>query len=153
MTLSKPGNSVAQVEPILGQMRRSCLVAKGIEDSASPIAFGNQTISRNVEGKVKKDSHSGDSRLCVPTSQQVCLYRVQSSLEKIIAIESNDSFLTSIKQHLAGAVNVNHFWIEFDDEEVQTSEETGRNGPFGGQKVWSFALVLVIIEDRHDTFI
>jgi len=35
--------------------------------------FGNQTISASVEFDPWEDS-----RLCVPTSQQVCLYRVQS---------------------------------------------------------------------------
>jgi len=38
-------------------------------------AFGNQTISL---GMSSKHPYQGDSRLCAPASQQVCLYRVQS---------------------------------------------------------------------------
>ena len=83
VTLSKPGNSVAQVEPILGRMGRSCLVAKGIEDSASPIAFGNQTISRNVEGKVKKtrtlEIHGFASLLHSRFAFIVCNHRMKRS--------------------------------------------------------------------------
>ena len=36
------------------------------------IAFGNQTIFRPAQSKRTKEE---DSRLCVPTSRQVCLYR------------------------------------------------------------------------------
>src|SRR6266540_2220221 len=38
----------------------------------SPIAFGSQTVSRS-QGQ-RSQTH-GDSRLCVPASRQVCLYR------------------------------------------------------------------------------
>jgi hypothetical protein len=39
------------------------------------IAFGNQTISPDKPEKDNPQAHSGDSRLCVPASRQVCLYR------------------------------------------------------------------------------
>jgi hypothetical protein len=48
---------------------------------SSPTAFGNQTISKNHRQQISFPAR-GDSRLCAPTSQQVCPYRVQSSCER-----------------------------------------------------------------------
>jgi hypothetical protein len=53
---------------------------KKFEASALPTAFGNQTISRSARTERKERVTKRDSRLCAPTSRQVCLYRVQSLL-------------------------------------------------------------------------
>lgn len=59
----------APIEPSDGWVGiASKVIGRSRELSPSPIAFGNQTVSLNFR----------DSRLCVPASQQVCLYRVQS---------------------------------------------------------------------------
>ncbi len=82
VTLSKPDNSVAQGERIQGRMRilPHC---ERIEGSASPIAFGNQTISRNVEGIVKKtrtlEIHGFASLLHSRFAFIVCNHRVKRS--------------------------------------------------------------------------
>ena len=48
------------------------------------IAFGNQTVSRGVKLIAPNATARPprDSRLCVPTSRQVCLYRVQPSCKE-----------------------------------------------------------------------
>ena len=43
------------------------------------IAFGNQTIFLTAQSRRTKEE---DSRLCVPTSRQVCLYRCNQTLER-----------------------------------------------------------------------
>lgn len=50
--------------------------APEVGGSGFQIAFGNQTIFHPALSQRTKEE---DSRLCVPTSRQVCLYRVQST--------------------------------------------------------------------------
>jgi len=51
---------------------RSAMLRKSIRGDGFQIAFGNQTIFLPALSWWTKEE---DSRLCVPTSRQVCLYR------------------------------------------------------------------------------
>jgi hypothetical protein len=65
------------------------------------IAFGNQTIFLPALSDRTKEE---DSRLCVPTSRQVCLYRCNRALKELPRIQAGQTELNIVNRTVSTVI-------------------------------------------------